>query len=93
MSEAYKEMELRAKTVANLRANNKDLAGQYAMKHATVKKELLESQAALEIAEKTYKDLLAARDTSVKAARDKIESLKRDIGDMKMQSAVAELNE
>lgn len=87
------ETELRAKTVANLRANNKDLAGQYAMKHATVKKELLESQTALEIAEKTYKDLLAARDTSVKAARDKIEGLKRDIGDMKMQSAVAELNE
>lgn len=87
------ENELRAKTVANLRANNKDLAGQYAVKHAAVKKELLESQEALQIAEKTYKDLLAARDTSVKAARDKIEGLKRDIGDMKMQSAVAELNE
>ena len=69
------------------------LAGQYALKHATIKKELEESRAALETAEKTYKDLLAARDTSVKAARDKIEGLKRDIGDMKMQSAVAELNE
>jgi phage shock protein A len=87
------ETELRAKTVANLRANNKDLAGQYALKHATVKKELEESRVALETAEKTYKDLLQARDTSVTAARDKIEGLKRDIGDMKMQSAVAELNE
>ena len=87
------ENELRAKTVANLRANNKELAGQYALKHATVKREHEESRAALETAEKTYKDLLEARDTSVNAARDKIEGLKRDIGDMKMQSAVAELNE
>lgn len=87
------ESELRAKTVANLRAGNKDLAGQYALKHATAKQELAESRTQLETAEKTYKDLLEARDTSVSAAREKIESLKRDIGDMKMQSAVAELNE
>lgn len=87
------EAELRAKTVANLRADNKELAGQYALKHAEVKKELEENRIALETAEKTYKDLLQARDTTVNAAREKIESLKRDIGDMKMQSAVAELNE
>ncbi len=87
------ENELRAKTVANLRAGNKDLAGQYALKHATAKKELEETRLQLETAEKTYKDLLEARDTSVNAAREKIEGLKRDIGDMKMQSAVAELNE
>ncbi len=87
------ETELRAKTVANLRAGNKELAGQYALRHQTVKKELEETRTQLETAEKTYKELTAARDTSVKAARDKIESLKRDISDVKIQSAVAELNE
>ncbi|MBP7948334.1 MAG: PspA/IM30 family protein [Verrucomicrobiales bacterium] len=87
------ETELRAKTVANLRAGNKELAGQFALKHQGVKKDMEESRQQLENAEKTYKDLLSARDTSVKAARDKIEGLKRDISDMKIQSAVAELNE
>ncbi len=87
------EQDLRAKTTSNLRAGNKELAGQYALRYQTIKKELEESRSQLESAEKTYKELLTARDTSVKAARDKIEALKRDISDMKIQSAVAELNE
>jgi phage shock protein A len=87
------ELDLRAKTTSNLRAGNKELAGQYALRYQTVKKELEETRGQLESSEKTYKELIQARDTSVKAARDKIEGLKRDISDMKIQSAVAELNE
>jgi len=87
------EGDLRAKTAANLKAGNKKLAGQYAMRLQTTRRELDENRTQLEEAETTYKELLAARDVSVRAARDKISSLKRGINDMKMQSAMAELNE
>ncbi|MEZ5330021.1 MAG: PspA/IM30 family protein [Verrucomicrobiales bacterium] len=87
------ETELRAKTTANLKAGNKSLAGQYAVRLQTNRRELEENRAQLKEAETTYKELLSARDVSVKAARDKIESLKRGISDMKMQKAMADLNE
>jgi len=85
--------ELRAKASANLKAGNQKLAGQYALRLQSVKGELDENRRQLEEAEKTYKELIGARDVSVKAARDKIDSLKRDLSDMKMKKAVAELNE
>lgn len=91
--EEKEEQELRAKTAANLKAGNKQLAGQYALRLQTVRGELEENRAQLEEAEKTYKELLEARDVSVKAARDKIESLRRGIDDMKVQQAMGELNE
>lgn len=87
------ETDLRAKTAANLKAGNKGLAGQYAMRLQTTRRELEENREQLEAAESTYKELLSARDVSVRAAREKIESLKRGISDMKMQKAMAELNE
>ena len=89
-----KEVEtLTAKTAANLKAGNREVAGQYAYRLKGVKDELEENRAQAEEAEKTYKELLQARDVAVKAARDKIESLKRDIDDMKMKRAMADLNE
>lgn len=50
-------------------------------------------QQQLEAAEKRYQELLSARDVTVKEAKDKIEQLARDIDDMKLQKATAELNE
>ena len=87
------EHELRAKTAANLKAGNKSLAGQYAVRLQTNRRELEENRAQLADGETTYKELLSARDVSVRAARKKIESLKRGISDMKVQQAMAELNE
>lgn len=87
------EKELHAKVVAHLRAGNKELAGQYALRHQQVKKEHETIRTQMEEAEKTYKELLTARDVSVKAARDKIESLKRGINEAKIAQATAELNE
>jgi phage shock protein A len=85
--------ELRAKTAAYLKTGNKKLAGQFALRLQSVKKDLEENRLQLEDAETTYKELLRARDVSVKAARDKIEGLKRSISDMKMKTAIADLNE
>jgi len=87
------ERDLRAKATANLRAGNRDSAAQYALRLQTVERELAENRTQLEQAEKTYKDLVKARDVAINAARTKIESLKAGISDMKMKRAMAELTE
>jgi phage shock protein A len=87
------QRDLRAKTAANLRAGNRDAAAQYALRLQTVDRELAENVAQMEQAEKTYKDLVKARDVAITAARTKIESLKSGINDLKMKRAMAELTE
>src|SRR3954465_12501972 len=87
------ERELRAKTAANLRAGNKEIAGQQALRLQTVQREVAENRTQLEHAETTYKELLRARDVSVKAAQAKLEALKNSIDDLKIKRATAELNE
>src|SRR5215470_12518893 len=87
------ERDLRAKTSANLRAGNRDAAGQYALRLQTIQRELGENRTQLEQAEKTYRDLVKARDVAISAARQKIEALKAGISDMKMKRAMAELTE
>ena len=87
------QRDLRAKATANLRAGNREAAGQYAMRLQTVERELEENRKQLEQAETTYKELVHARDVSVSTAKAKIQSLKSSIGDMKMKKAMAELTE
>ena len=87
------ERELRAKTTANLRAGNRDAAAQYALRLQSVQRELSENRTQLEQAETTYKELIKARDVSVKAAQAKIESLKSSLDDLKIKRATAELTE
>lgn len=87
------ERDLRAKASGNLRAGNRDAAGQYALRLQTVQRELSENRVQLEQAEKTYKELIKARDVSVKAAQAKIEALKSSLDDLKIKRATAELTE
>lgn len=87
------ETELRAKTTANLKAGNRQKAGELAVKLKAVDTEHDEMLKQLEGAEQRYKELVRARDVSVKTAKKKIEELSRSIDDMKVQSAMAELNE
>ena len=87
------QRDFRARTTANLRAGNHDAAGQLALRLQTVERELGENRMQLEQAEKTYRDLVKARDVAINAARQKIESLKAGISDMKMKKAMAELTE
>jgi len=87
------ERDLRAKAGANLRAGNREAAGQYALRLQTVQRELEEDRKQLEQAETTYKDLVKARNVSVQAAKAKLETLKSAINDMKMKKALAELTE
>ena len=87
------ERELRAKTTAHLKAGNKEAAGQYALQYENLKRDLEDNRNQLSEAEKTYKELVKARDVSVKAARDKIEALKSGLNDLKVKKAMAELTE
>lgn len=87
------ERELRAQAGAQLRAGNREAAGQYALRLQTVQRELAENRKQLEDAEKTYKELIRARDVSIKAAQKKIEELKFALSDLKIKSATAELAE
>src|SRR6516225_4504467 len=87
------ERDLRAKTSANLRAGNRDAAGQYALRLQTVSRELGENRTQLQQAEDTYKNLVKARDVAVNAAKAKIEALKQGIDDLKVKRALAELTE
>ncbi|NNC90220.1 MAG: hypothetical protein HKN82_17320 [Akkermansiaceae bacterium] len=88
-----REEELRAKTAANLKAGNRKQAGEYALELKEISREHDGVKDQMEDAEKRYKELTRARDVSVKTAREKIEALRRDIDDMKVQKAMAELNE
>ena len=87
------ERDLRARTMANLRAGNRDLAGQQALRLQTVERELEENDRQLEQAETTYRELLKSRDVFIKAAQAKIESLRTGIDDLKIKRATAELME
>jgi phage shock protein A len=87
------QRELRAKATANLKAGNRDAAAQYALRLQSIDRDLEENRKQLEQAEKTYKELVRARDVAISTARAKIEALRSSISDMKMKKAMAELTE
>ena len=87
------EQELRARVTANLRAGNKDLAGQLALQLQTVTRELETNREQAKQADETYKNLVRARDTAINAARQKIEQLRFSLSDLKVKKATAELTE
>ncbi len=87
------EDNFRAKTAANLKAGNRALAGEYALKLKKVETEHDEVAEQLQDSEARYKELIKARDVSVKEARSKIDELRRGLDDIEVQQATAELNE
>ena len=87
------QQELQARTSAHLRAGNRDLAAQYALRLKNTAHELEENRRQLSAAEETYSTLIRQRDVAVEAARQKIESLKQSIDDLKVKKAMAELTE
>jgi len=87
------EAELRAKTAANLKAGNRELAGQYALKLKKIDKDHDDFRVQMEEAEARYKELVKARDVSVQQAKERIEQLTRDLDEMKSTKAMADLNE
>ena len=87
------EKDLRAKATANLRAGNREYAGQLALQLQATSARLQENRAQLDEAEKTYRELVKARDVSIQGAKKKIEDLKYAISDMEVKKATAEMTE
>ena len=88
-----KERELRAKTTAFLRSDNRDAAGQTALRLQTIQREFTEDRTQLEQAETTYRELLRARDVAIRNAQSKIEALRFSLDDLKIKKATAELTQ
>ena len=91
LGEDQNDLELR--TRANLQAGNRSTAAELALRLQAVCRELAENSGQAEEAEATYRDLVAARDAAIEAAQAKIEKLRRGIDEMRIQQAMAELNE
>lgn len=87
------EKELTAKITAHLKAGNRAVAGQLALQLQTVKQQLDENQIQLKEQEKTYDDLVRARDVSVRDAQQQIEKLQAMLTETERLEAQAELNE
>lgn len=87
------EADLKAKAAANIRAGNQRLAGEIALELQRIRQDLADNRAQLIDAESTYKELTMSRDTAIKQAREKIEGLRKDLDDLKMKKALAEMNE
>jgi len=87
------ERELRAKTTAFLRSDNRDAAGQTALRLQTSQRELAEDRTQLEQAETTYRELIRARDVAIKNAQSKIEALRFSLDDLRIKKATAELTQ
>jgi phage shock protein A len=87
------EQDLKAKAAANLRAGNQRLAGEIALELQRVRRDLADNRSQLGDAEKTYKELVMSRDIAIKTAREKIEGLRKDLDSLKMNKALAEMNE
>jgi phage shock protein A len=87
------ETSLRSKTATAVKLGNRAAAGQYALRLQTVERELTENRAQMDQAEATYKELVRARDVAFSIAKQKIESLKSGISDLKMKRAMAEMTE
>ncbi len=87
------EKDLRSKAAVNLRAGNREAAGQYALRLQTITAQLKENREQAGQAETTYQELVRAREVAVRSAQEKIEQLKYSLNDLKVKQATAELNE
>lgn len=89
----HEKDELTAKATAHIKAGNRQLAGQYALRLQTVERELQENRTQLEQEETAYENLVRTRNLAVEEAKRKIEGISRSIGDLKVKRATAELHE
>ncbi len=88
-----RENELVAKTQANLKAGNREIAGKYAMELKNLRQQIEGYRASLKDAKKAYEDLLKTKDITVREARAKLDELTRKLSTVEMKEAEAELRE
>lgn len=87
------QQQLEPKLQALLAAGDRVRAGDHALRLSRLGEEREHQAAQLAEAEALYRELLRSRDVALRAARDKLESLKRSIGELRVQEALADLSE
>jgi len=83
---------LQTRIAANIRQGNRGEAGKAALRLKEVRGDFAACREQLAQTEKTYESLRQARELAVGAAKAKIESVRRAIGELRTQRAVAELS-
>jgi len=83
--------DLTTKTNALFNAGEREAAARYALRLKEVKERLAEDRKQLETAEETYRQLVGTREAAIAEARAKIELVRRQIGDLKVKRALADL--
>ena len=86
-----KYSQLSVKLQALLRAGDRKGAGRYALEVQQIDRLLVGDRRKLDDAEAKYRYLVEARDTAVAETRRKIEQLRWQIGDLKVNQAMASL--
>jgi hypothetical protein len=90
---AAERSQLEPKLRARLAVGDRSTASRHALRLEAIDEQLAQHEAQRAENELTYKELSRARDIALVAARDRIETLKRDIGDLRVQESLADLNE
>lgn len=85
------QIELTGKIRALIKAGSDKPAARYALQLKQVTARLEEDREQLEDAEETYQNLVRTRDAAIAETRAKIEQVRRQIGDLKVKRAVADL--
>lgn len=83
--------QLTTKTTALFNAGERDAAARYALRLKEVKERLAEDRKQLETADETYRQLVGTREAAIAETRAKIELVRRQIGDLKVKRALADL--
>jgi phage shock protein A len=83
--------ELGANINASLRAADRTSAAKWALELKQVNARLEADRKQLVASEQTYNQLVRRRDAAVAETRDRIETVRRQIGDLKVKRAVADL--
>lgn len=85
--------QLEPKLQLRLQTGDRVRAGRHAMRLETIASESAQHTQQLAEAEAQYKELVRSREVALVTAKEKIEGLKRSIGDYRVQQALADLTE
>src|SRR5262245_22370009 len=85
--------DLQARIGALLKADNRDIAARYALQFKQINARIEEDRKQLQLAEQTYHQLVATRDATIGEARTRLETLRHQIGDLKVKRALADLED
>jgi hypothetical protein len=90
---SHERVQLEPKLRARLASGDRVAASRLALRLELIEDQIGKQQTQRDETELTYRELVRAREVALVAARDRMDTLKRDIGDLRVQEALADLTE